>query len=320
MTDILVASGGGHLRQLLSLAPRLDLAGPPVWVTPDSGLAQGFLHEQHHVSIPNIPSRDWAGAMRGLPIARHILTECGATRIISTGAAPAPPFFLVGESMGLELHYIESATRCEGPSLSGHLVALLPKIHLYTQYPELAVGRWKYRGSIFDPYVPAARVTPAKLNRAVVTFGTEKFGFRRAVEKLLQVLPAGVEILWQTGATDVSGLGIRVHESVPGADLAQAIADADLVVSHAGTGSAITAFDAGKRPLMLAREARHGEHVDDHQFLTAHSLSDRGLVVARKVEYLTEDHLQECLNSVVLHDSAPHPFRLSSEAERVTAA
>ena len=158
MKTVLVASGGGHLQQLHSLLPRMGLADDVVWVTPASGLSTDLLREQPHFELPHPRPRDWRGAIRMTKIARQFLKQCGAERIISTGASPAPPFFLAGASLGLELHYIESATRSRGPSLSGTLVSWVPQANLYTQYPGWADRRWSFAGSIFDGYtVRAAR-------------------------------------------------------------------------------------------------------------------------------------------------------------------
>jgi UDP-N-acetylglucosamine transferase subunit ALG13 len=46
---------------------------------------------------------------------------------------------------------------------------------------------------------------------------------------------------------------------------AECVADADVVIAHAGAGSILHALQAGKRPLLMPRLARCGEHRDDHQ-------------------------------------------------------
>ena len=315
MTTMLVASGGGHLQQLHSLIPRLGLNSDVIWATPDSGLAQHLLRDEKRIILPYIRSRDWRGATRMSGSALRLLRRSGATRIISTGAAVAPPFFLAGEALGLEMHYIESATRSQGPSLSGRLVSMVPTARLYSQYPDWAGGRWRYAGSIFDPYTRQdAPGHTTGLQRIVVTLGTEAFGFRRALEKLLEVLPDHAEILWQTGGTDATGLGIEARASVPGDELRAAMAAADLVVSHAGTGSALTAFDLGKTPLILPRESKFTEHVDNHQLLTAKELQRRGLAVAVPVGALAPEHLELAMTSRVVKDDVSRPFELAQDS------
>ena len=316
MTTILLASAGGHLQQLHSLFPRLGLSDDVIWATPDSALAQHLLRDEQRIVLPYTPPRDWKAAIRLSGTALQLLKRTGAKRIISTGASPAPPFFLAGEALGLDMHYIESATRSNGPSLSGKLVSMLPSAHLYTQYPECAGGRWRFAGSIFDPFSPEKATGQApSLQRVVVTLGTEAYGFRRAVERLLQVLPQHAEVLWQIGNTDVEHLGIDARQFVPGDELRDAMAAADVVISHAGTGSALTSFEMGKTPLVLPRESEFGEHVDNHQMLTARELSRRGLAVTAPVIELTREHLERTLASRVVTDSIRRPFGLAGESQ-----
>lgn len=314
MRTVLVASGGGHLQQLMSLVPRLDLGPDIIWATPDTGLSRDALRGQEHFVLPYSKPRDWRAAVELTAVAYQMLKRCKAERIVSTGASPAPPFFLAGSARGLDLHYIESATRSAGPSLSGQLVSMLPWAHLYCQYPDWSRGRWHYSGSIFDPFKPVESGPARKsVGRVVVTLGTEDFSFRRAVERLVRILPKDAEVLWQIGSTDPSGLGIDARPSVPAQELRHAISEADVVVSHAGTGSALTAFELGKSPLLLPREARYHEHVDDHQQLTARELERRGLALAVAVDRLGEEHLDRARRTVVLKDTVERPFDLENQ-------
>ena len=129
---------------------------------------------------------------RGHPVLLH--RECGAGR-----AARASPGASCPGSAGVRLH---------------------------TQYPEWADERWTYVGSLFDAFEPgapeAAPLAPdAAASRVVVTLGTmPEFGFRRAVEKLVRTLPEvctpDAEVLWQVGASDLSGLPRRRPRADPG--------------------------------------------------------------------------------------------------------
>jgi UDP-N-acetylglucosamine transferase subunit ALG13 len=66
---------------------------------------------------------------------------------------------------------------------------------------------------------------------------------------------------------------------------------ADVVVAHAGVGTAITALSAGKCPVLLPRRKRHGEHVDDHQVDIARALGSRGLAVVADADEVSMDDL-----------------------------
>ncbi|GIL37161.1 hypothetical protein PDTK01_32360 [Phycicoccus sp. DTK01] len=140
------------------------------------------------------------------------------------------------------------------------------------------------------------------------------YGFRRAVERLDALLPRvcapDVEVLWQTGATDVTGLGIAGRDRVPAPELRQAVREADLVVAHAGVGSALVALDAGRVPVLLPRRASHGEHVDDHQQLIGRHLDERGIALGREVADLDEHDLVAASAAGVRRAAAPRPFVL----------
>ncbi len=64
-------------------------------------------------------------------------------------------------------------------------------------------------------------------------------------------------------------------------EYAKRFAEADVIVSHAGMGSIITAMHHGKPILIMPRWAKLGEHRNDHQLATVRMLGDRpGIHVA----------------------------------------
>jgi UDP-N-acetylglucosamine transferase subunit ALG13 len=56
--------------------------------------------------------------------------------------------------------------------------------------------------------------------------------------------------------------GVRL---LPGDELAELLANATAVVSHGGPGTIAAVRAAGRLPIVVARETKRGEHVDDHQ-------------------------------------------------------
>ena len=55
--------------------------------------------------------------------------------------------------------------------------------------------------------------------------------------------------------------------------------EARVVVTHAGVGSIMTALTLGKQPIVVPRQKRFHEAVDDHQLALARRLDKAGLVV-----------------------------------------
>jgi len=321
---LLVASTGGHLEELFRLRERMGgRYGPYEWATFDDAQSRSLLRGERVHYVDYIAPRGYAAAAKDLPAAVAVLLSGRYGAVVSTGSGIALPFFIAARALRVPSYYIESAARVEGPSATGRLLRLLPGTRLFTQYPALADRRWAYRGSLFDGFgmeVPAVMPTPHRgLQRVVVTLGTMRtYGFRRAVERLTEALAdvcaPDVDILWQVGATDVSGLGVEGHDLVPAHELSAAEAEADLVVAHAGIGSALCALDAGKAPVLLPRRSAYGEHVDDHQTLICADLDRRGIAVGREVADLTAVDLWEAAHRAVHPIGDEASFSLSQSA------
>jgi UDP-N-acetylglucosamine--N-acetylmuramyl-(pentapeptide) pyrophosphoryl-undecaprenol N-acetylglucosamine transferase len=83
------------------------------------------------------------------------------------------------------------------------------------------------------------------------------------------------------------------------------------VIAHAGCGSALSALDAGKKPVLVARRESHGENVDDHQELLADELAARDLAVVRTVEELDDGDLRLAARASVRPQPGVEPFELA---------
>ena len=180
----------------------------------------------------------------------------------------------------------------------------LPGVRFYTQYPQLESAHWRFAGSVLDGFAPAEQAAPARPLKVVVTVGSlGMFGFRRLIERLVEVLPADAEVVWQTGATEVADLPIEARAFVPEHELRAAVEAADTVISHAGIGSALMALESGKLPILVPRLERYGEHVDDHQQQIAAELQRRGLAIDSAVEDLEVD----AVHRAARRGSSPRP-------------
>jgi UDP-N-acetylglucosamine--N-acetylmuramyl-(pentapeptide) pyrophosphoryl-undecaprenol N-acetylglucosamine transferase len=296
LTTLLVASTGGHLKQLHRLHRNLrGIGGPFHWATFDTPQARSLLAGESVDYVPFVGGRDPLNVARNFPRAGRILREQGVTTVVSTGSAVALPFFAVARARRLDCHYIESAARIEGPSLTGRLMTTIPGVHRYAQYRAWAGRRWRYGGSVFDAFEAAPGPTSAAaIRRVVVTLGSYRgFGFRRLVERLIQILPDDVEVLWQTGETDVADLPIEGRFAIPEAELSEAMREADAVVAHAGVGAALAACEVGRCPILVPRRHARGEHIDDHQTQIAAELSSRGIAISVDADELAFEHLRQ---------------------------
>lgn len=319
MTVLLVANDGGHIMQLHTLRPRLQLGGDAVWVTPRTPQTESLLEgENVHWAEP-CPPRDAGAVLRNALRCRRLFDEHDVTLVVSTGAALALSVLPLARARHIETVYIESATRTLEPSLSGRLLARVPGIRTFSQSEALVQHKWEYLASPWDLYRSSGRES-APVRRVVVSVGTQAgHPFLRLVERLAAILPPGCEVLWQTGSTDVTHLGIDGRARVPSAEMNRAMREADVVVAHAGTGVALAALEAGRLPVLVPRRAHRGEHVDDHQLMIALELSLRDLCVPRDADRLTLTDLELAAGRSVSKVAEPPQLRIRA-AERTPLA
>jgi UDP-N-acetylglucosamine transferase subunit ALG13 len=122
-----------------------------------------------------------------------------------------------------------------------------------------------------------------------VTVGNATQPFDRlleAVRSASHLLPAPIYVQYGAAKFEAPGLDAVAFMGMERFDTE--IASARLVITHAGAGSLIHALDRGHVPIVMPREARFGEHVDDHQVELARTLAERGrVIVVRSAEELS---------------------------------
>ena len=294
MTTLLVASAGGHLQELLRLLPVLEVSEDRVWVTYDGAQSRSLLRGEIVVAAHHPTTKSLVNAARNYRLAREVFDRYQVDQVISTGAAVAVPFMLRASQLGAPCHYVESAARVDGPSLSGRFVERLAAVHHYRQLGDWGGDRWLTGPCVFDGVEVGHRPdAPDAVDRIVVSLGTHNFPFDALVDRLHELIPSTTDVLWQLGSTkprvDLPG---SVVSRLAADRLGEAIAGADVVVGHAGVGLTLTVLAAGKVPVLVPRRHARREHTDDHQAQLARVLSEMGLAVTAEVEDLSFEHLE----------------------------
>lgn len=322
MTTLFVSTTGGHLSELLRLTGQISGGDRAVWVTHDNAQARSALAGRDVEYVPFVAPRNLLHVLRCLPSAHRLLRTRGITRAVSTGSGIALGYLPYLAMRGVECHFVESTTRVDGPSLTGRVLARLPRVNTYSRYRpgtrrEWPAARWCYAGNDLDGFraVPVPRVPVGRL-RVVVMVGTcGDFGFERMLRPLSALLAPGgplertagmgVDVLWQTAGLPVAHLGIDATPFLPSDDLDAAVAAADIVVCHAGVGCATGSLRAGRLPVLVARAGRYGEASDDHQWEFAAELERRGLACHVDPASLTAGDLLATLQHTVVAVPAP---------------
>lgn len=142
----LVCSSGGHLLQLLALEEAWE-GFDETWVALSGADVDYLLADRVVVRAHGPTNRSLIKLMLNLRLAWRVLRNEQFDAVISTGAALAVPFFVVGRLRGCRCIYVESLTRTRSLSLSGWLV--WPLAHaFFVQWPEAAGRRRTYAGRV----------------------------------------------------------------------------------------------------------------------------------------------------------------------------
>lgn len=115
-----------------------------------------------------------------------------------------------------------------------------------------------------------------------VTVGTHEDGFDRLLTEMDRLVATGVvteEVVYQAGYSQVKPRRGRVEALLPFDEVQRLMGAARIVVTHGGPASIMQALAHGKLPIVVPRQARFGEHVDDHQVRFAQRIADRVVVV-----------------------------------------
>lgn len=120
-------------------------------------------------------------------------------------------------------------------------------------------------------------------NILIIT-GTQKFPFDRLLEAA-DGLAAPGGVLFSDTVEAQSGTGTYVpkhYKCVPffsPEEMEEKINWADLVITHGGTGSIISAVIKGKKVIAVPRLSVYGEHVDDHQKELISTFAEAGYIL-----------------------------------------
>ncbi len=115
-----VGSSGGHLAHLYMLKP-FWLDKERFWATFDKEDARSLLDGEKFYSLYYPSNRSIKALIINSCRAIKILRIERPDLIISSGAAPAIPFFWIGKIMGAKTVYIEVFDRIDKPTISGKL-------------------------------------------------------------------------------------------------------------------------------------------------------------------------------------------------------
>lgn len=285
----LAASGGGHVRQLLDLEPVWN-RHDHFFVTEDTALGRSLAEKQRtrfvaHYALGQArlghPFRMFRGALANAFQSLRIVLAERPDVVITTGAGAVFLVVLFARLMGAKLVTIESFARFDAPSQFGRMIA--PFAHRKVVQGAPLKDYWP-DAELFDPLRIVEGERPSKQPLLFATVGAT-LPFPRMIETVLALKQAGglperlmVQVGTGGGPKGSAPDGAEIVETLDFERIQQVLGDADLVVTHGGTGSLITALRAGCRVVAMPRRFDLGEHYDDHQQEITSAFATRGLI------------------------------------------
>lgn len=99
-----------------------------------------------------------------------------------------------------------------------------------------------------------------------VTVGTHEQPFNRLVEYMDHWAETHSEkVIMQTGFSTYTPKYAEWKNLYPYQEMMKMVKDARIVITHGGPSSFIMPLQFGKRPIVVPRQAKYNEHVNDHQ-------------------------------------------------------
>lgn len=126
-----------------------------------------------------------------------------------------------------------------------------------------------------------------------VTVGTHEQPFDRLIQCVDALKASGAiedDVFIQTGYTDYEPKSCRWSKLLPYSDMEEYVRNARIVITHGGPSSFIMPLQMGKTPIVVPRQEKFGEHVNDHQLLFAREVAKRqkSIFVVEDISTLSE--------------------------------
>jgi UDP-N-acetylglucosamine transferase subunit ALG13 len=119
-----------------------------------------------------------------------------------------------------------------------------------------------------------------------LTVGTEKYPFNRLMIWIDLLINHGFldveqeEIIVQYGSSTILPMGVKVYQLLPEGEFSRLLQKARLIIAHCGEGTIDLLTELEKPFILVPRQHRFGEHLDDHQMELADVLNQLGFPIA----------------------------------------
>lgn len=118
-----------------------------------------------------------------------------------------------------------------------------------------------------------------------VTLGTQDKTFERlliAIDKAIEKGEITDRVVVQAGNTKYESKNMEIFDLISPDEFNKLVDECDLLITHGGTGSILSAVKKGKKVIAAARLKKYKEHVNDHQKQIIKEFEKEGYLVELK--------------------------------------
>ncbi len=131
----------------------------------------------------------------------------------------------------------------------------------------------------------------------LITVGSQKFQFNRLLKEIDELIENKIikeEVFAQIGVSDYKPKYYKYVDFMSQDEFSKKMDEADIIITHAGTGVIVNAVKKEKKVIGVPRLAKYEEHVDDHQIQLIDEFTSLGFI---EPAYETED-IEKALKNV----------------------
>lgn len=125
----------------------------------------------------------------------------------------------------------------------------------------------------------------------LVTLGTQDQKFYRLLDALENSKTKEKIIVQAGGSSDYQSKKMEIFRFIDYKEMEKYIDEADLIITHGGTGSIIMPLQKGKKVIACARLEKYGEHINDHQKELVSVFAEEGYIL----EFSDGDDIDELI-------------------------
>ena len=156
-----------------------------------------------------------------------------------------------------------------------------------------------------------------------VTVGTHEQPFNRLIKKGDELKRDGViqeDVIMQTGFSTYEPKYCEWSKLIPYQQMIKNVEDARIVITHGGPASFIMPLQIGKVPIVVPRQHKFDEHVNDHQVEFSRNVAERmGTIIPvediEKLEEVITDYDQ--IVAGMRHGISSNNEKFCSELENI---